>query len=222
VTGAPVETVTAGGGSLVRPAAVPLDAPYAEHSKAPATWAAYRRDWRQWTAWLDGLGVRPDDATPSHVAAFAADLADAQKAPTVCRKVASIGAMYRVAGRRSPTRDDVVRTTLAGIRRNLGTKPRRAAPLTADLLRQVVAGLDPARLADCRDASLLLVGFALAARRSELVGLRPRGRLPGCDLRLRRDVHKCELPQQLHVFPSDVRSPRQLRGGAVQPRRNIH
>jgi hypothetical protein len=202
VTGAPVETVTAGGGSLVRPAAVPLDAPYAEHSKAPATWAAYRRDWRQWTAWLDGLGVRPDDATPSHVAAFAADLADAQKAPTVCRKVASIGAMYRVAGRRSPTRDDVVRTTLAGIRRNLGTKPRRAAPLTADLLRQVV--------------------FALAARRSELVGLRPRGRLPGCDLRLRRDVHKCELPQQLHVFPSDVRSPRQLRGGAVQPRRNIH
>lgn len=43
--------------------------------------------------------------------------------------------------------------------------------MTADVVRQVVADLDGDWPADCRDAALLLVGFALAGRRSELVAL---------------------------------------------------
>lgn len=173
---APAHPVTARpigreGGSLERPAAAPFQAPYAEHSKAPATWEAYRRDWAQWEAWLAPFGVRPDDATPEHVAAWCVDLADQWKASTVGRKVASISAMYRFVGRRSPARSDLVRTTLAGIRRAKGTARRQAAPLTADLLRQIVADLDRDRPTDCRDAAVLLVGFALAGRRSELVAL---------------------------------------------------
>lgn len=159
------------GGSLERPAAAPYEAPFARHSKAPATWEAYRRDWAQWEAWLVRTGVRPDDATGEHVAAWCAHLADEHKASTVARKVSSLGALYRFMGRRSPTRTDVVRTTLAGIRRAKGTARKQARPLTADLVRQVVADLDADRPADCRDAALLLVGFALAGRRSELVAL---------------------------------------------------
>ena len=159
------------GGTLERPVSAPFQALYAEHSKAPATWAAYRRDWRQWTAWLAPFGVRPDDATPEHVAAWCEDLADAHEASTVGRKVASLSAMYRFMGRRSPTRIDLVRTTLAGIRPAKRTARRQAAPLTADLLRQITADLDPDRPADCRNAALLLVGFAMAGRRSELVAL---------------------------------------------------
>lgn len=160
------------GGTLERHVSAPFQAPYAEHSKAPAIWAPYRRDWRRWTAWLAPFGVRPDDATPEHVAAWCEeDLADTHKASTVGRKVASLGAMYRFMGRRSPTRTDLVRTTLAGIRRAKGTARQQAEPLTADLLRQITADLDPDRPADCRNAALLLVGFAMAGRRSELVAL---------------------------------------------------
>lgn len=159
------------GGSLVRPAAAPFQAPYAMSSKAESTWQAYRRDWVQWDAWLAQRGVRTDDATPEHVAQWAAHLAQSCKASTVQRKISSLGALYRFTGRKSPTRDDHVRTTLAGIRRAHGVARKQAAPLTADLLRQLCTDLDPAHPAHARDAALLLLGFAAALRRSELVAL---------------------------------------------------
>ena len=94
----PVPLVEASGGPLVRPADAPFTAPYAEHSKAPATWDAYRRDWSQWEAWLAPLGVKPDDATGRHVAEWCEHLADTHKASTVCRKVSSLGGLYTFQG----------------------------------------------------------------------------------------------------------------------------
>lgn len=144
---------------------------YAAASKAEATWRAYRSDWSQWAQWCARRGVDPWDADPEHVAEWAADLAQTVRPSTVGRKVAAMSSVYRMAGRPSPARDDRVRLTLAGIRRTHGAAPAKAAPLTADLLRQVVGQLDPARPADVRDAAVLLVGFALAGGRSELVAL---------------------------------------------------
>ena len=65
--------------------------------------------------------------------------------------------MFKLAGRRPPTRDDRVRIVLAGIRRAHAGPTKQAAPLTGDLLRQVTADLDPERVADVRDGALLLV-----------------------------------------------------------------
>jgi len=63
-----------------------------------------------------------------------------------------------------------VRATLRGIKRHRGTAQREAKPLLReDLLRVLDATSD--RLKDIRDRALLLVGFAAALRRSELVGL---------------------------------------------------
>jgi integrase len=64
----------------------------------------------------------------------------------------------------------VVRDTLKGIRRTLGTAPaQKAAALTADI-RGMVEATD-AGLMGARDRALILLGFAGAFRRSELVGL---------------------------------------------------
>ena len=89
------------------------------------------------------------------------------------------GLRMRGAGRRprrvSPAPDDRVRLTSRAFDARKGTARKQARPLTADLIRQVVtdlvADLDPERLADVRDGALLLVGFAAALRRSELIAL---------------------------------------------------
>ena len=59
---------------------------------------------------------------------------------------------------------------MAGIRRDLGTAPTKKAALTLDDLRRLVAAL-PDTLAGHRDRAMLLIGWAGAFRRSELVSL---------------------------------------------------
>jgi integrase len=63
-----------------------------------------------------------------------------------------------------------VRKTMAGIRRAHGTSQSRKLPARTALLRQLVLDL-PETTEGARDRALLLVGFAGAFRRSELVAL---------------------------------------------------
>ena len=58
----------------------------------------------------------------------------------------------------------------AGIKRTMGTAQDRKAPLLADTLRRIVTAL-PDTTKGIRDRALLLLGFAAALRRSELVDL---------------------------------------------------
>jgi integrase len=61
---------------------------------------------------------------------------------------------------------------MSGIRREHGTRPlRRAAPLELDPLARLLEQIDAATLAGARDRAMLLLGFAAALRRSELVAL---------------------------------------------------
>ncbi len=59
---------------------------------------------------------------------------------------------------------------LSGINREHGTAPDRKAPLTLDMLRPALEAL-PDTLQAIRDRAVLLLGFACALRRSELVAL---------------------------------------------------
>lgn len=59
-----------------------------------------------------------------------------------------------------------------GLRRTLGTAPRRQArPLGLAEIRQIVTGIDRATPKGARDAAIILLGFASALRRSELTAL---------------------------------------------------
>jgi integrase len=77
---------------------------------------------------------------------------------------------HKLAGHVLPTDDERVKATMRGIRRSLGTAPRKKAPATSDRIVAMAfaAGDD---LKGLRDRALLLVGFAGAFRRSELVAL---------------------------------------------------
>jgi integrase len=60
---------------------------------------------------------------------------------------------------------------MAGIRRAKGTAPRTKAPALASDIRAMIGAMQDGLLAT-RDRAVLLVGFAGALRRSELVGLK--------------------------------------------------
>ena len=143
---------------------------YLAASRAENTVRVYRTGWAQFTAWCEAHGVRALPAGPDTVTCFVADLAKAAKPATIDARLAAISAAHRAAGYESPTKEEAIRLVRRGVRRTLGTAQRQVHPVTVADLRTMVGGLgtDPA---GCRDRALLLLGFAGALRRSELVGL---------------------------------------------------
>lgn len=156
---------------------------YLRAAQSPNTLRAYRSDWVGWAAWCEAEGRVALPADPVDVAVYLAVAADAVKADgspafgpsTLERKAAAIAAVHAAGGLPSPTRSDVVRLTLRGIRRTRQTQPRRKRPVLLGTLEALLAERPPpgwpTGVARRRDALLLLVGFAGALRRSELAAV---------------------------------------------------
>jgi integrase len=89
---------------------------------------------------------------------------------TITRRAASIRYAHKLRSHEPPTSSEAVRATLRGIRRSPSTAKVRKAPLLAETAR-AMAQAAPDGLKGLRDRALLLVGFAGAFRRSELVAL---------------------------------------------------
>jgi len=143
-------------------------------SRSPATRRAYSSAWRGWESWCAGRGVPPIPADPVLVAARITELAEAGRSTsTIDVLLAALRAVHRDAGLDSPTADAGVERVRAGLRRRTGTAPRHQAhPLTTEEIRRIVVTIDADSLRGKRDRALILVGFAAALRRSEIVGLR--------------------------------------------------
>ncbi|QIX48225.1 site-specific integrase [Rhodococcus sp. DMU1] len=177
-------------------------------ARAAGTRRTYASAWRAFTTWCAREGHTALPAHPVTVAAYLVACTDtvteagqrAYAPATLAHRLAAIAHHHRQTGHPAPTGDDLVKATMAGIRRDYATageRPRtpRAPLLTAD----IVAIVDNAR-ADCqgwadevverRDAAILLLGFAGAFRRSELVALTCSDvalhRLDGLHIKLRR------------------------------------
>jgi site-specific recombinase XerD len=144
---------------------------FALAEKSPATRRAYKSDFRHFTRWCGDRGASPMPAAPDLVSAYLAALATAgAKASTIGRRPAAIRYAHRLAGFEPPTNVETVKATLRGIRREIGTAKVQKAPATADRIADMVRGI-PDTLIGKRDRALLLLGFAGAFRRSELVAL---------------------------------------------------
>jgi len=88
---------------------------------------------------------------------------------TLNRRVVAIGQAHKDKGFVSPTRSALVTDTLRGIRRTNGSRQRQVMPLLKTDLVKITRKLPG--LIGLRDKALLLIGFAGAFRRSELVAL---------------------------------------------------
>ena len=133
---------------------------FANAEKAGATRRAYGTDFAIFRAWCAErqLGTLP--ASPATVAAFLSHEASRNvKASTIGRRTAAIRYAHKFAGLASPTDDELVKATVRGIRRILGTAKIKKAPATAERLLAMAANTG-AGLKGLRDRALLLIGFA--------------------------------------------------------------
>lgn len=145
---------------------------YARQALSPATRRAYGSHLRAWEAWCRTKGVPAAPAAPSLLANHLAELAGKRAYVTLASRLSAIAQAHALLRLPFDQRDPELRKTLQGIARTHGTRPRRqAAPLvTADVIRLVSAC--GGSLRDERDRALILLGFAGAFRRSELVAIR--------------------------------------------------
>ena len=144
---------------------------YLQAEKAAGTRRAYKSDWDDFSAWCNTVNLISIPAEPLTVGRYLAQLADGgRKAATIQRRVASIRAAHLAAGHEPPTNAEGVKATMRGIRRTLGTRPVKKAPATAEVITTLQA-VFPDTLAGIRDRAIVLLGFAAALRRSELVAL---------------------------------------------------
>ena len=126
---------------------------------------AYQSDLAHFLAWGGSI-----PATAEQVARYLADHAAVLSMATLARRLAGIRAAHVARGLPDPTKAELIRLTFRGIRRRYGRPQRRVAALSRDDLKAIVASLGRSTK-DIRDAAILLVGFAGAFRRCELVAL---------------------------------------------------
>jgi integrase len=142
----------------------------ARQAAAPATLRAYKADWAHYAAWCARTGFTPVPAAPATVGAYLAALAESHAPSTLRRRLAAIGKMHRFNDLPWNSAHRDIQEPLRGALRRFGRPARKAAPLTVEMLRQLVSTCD-ASARGRRDRALLLFGFIGALRRSELVAL---------------------------------------------------
>jgi site-specific recombinase XerD len=152
------------------------------------TMRAYRADWRDWAAWCSRSGNRALPAEPRAVRDYLVDLAAGKKISTLRRRMAAIARVHKQAGQPFKADDPVIENALRRLAREKGTAPKGRDPLMTDELGRMVKRM-PEGLRGIRDRAILLLGFAAAVRRSELVDLNVNDiawRRDGVSLAIRR------------------------------------
>jgi integrase len=105
------------------------------------------------------------------IATYITSMAESgKKTATIQRHLATIAAAHKAQGAADPTKNEAVRQVFAGIKRTHGSAQTGRLPLLTVDLRAMIQAI-PQNLLGLRDRLILLLGYAGAFRRSELVAL---------------------------------------------------
>lgn len=142
----------------------PLVGQYLQASISHNTRRAYGYDLAHFLEWGGRI-----PASPERVASYLAEHAMKLSYVTLSRRIVAIGRAHAARKLPSPAHSEIVRATLHGIQRTTGSAQRQVSPCLVTQIREMVKGAKGMRA--LRDKALLLVGFAGAFRRSELVSI---------------------------------------------------
>jgi integrase len=112
-------------------------------------------------------------ADPLTVCAYLTERAESGRATgTLDMASTVIRHVHRTTGAVDPIASEAVRQVRRGLRRTYVAAPRRLArPLSVAEIRQIVGAIDRSTPIGIRDAAIILLGYASAMRRAELVAL---------------------------------------------------
>lgn len=158
-------------GSALTPLPTDRVSAYLENARARNTITGYRSSFHQFKKWCEAADLIALPAPAETIALYISARAERLRPATLEHHLAAIGKAHNAAGFASPIKDNMlVAETLKGIKRTHGVAPKQKAPVLTDDLRVMLRVL-PENLHGARDRALLLMGFAGAFRRSELVAL---------------------------------------------------
>ena len=155
---------------------------YLEQSLAVNTRRAYNTAWRAFLRYCNRKHVRAFPADPITLMDYVTWLAGVKKISQSSIQVAVAALTYihdhvdtgvstEDRRRMNPARDPRFQQVFRGVRRATRAPKAVKQPLTIDLIEKLVGVITGNTLADARLKALILVGFAGAFRRSELVGI---------------------------------------------------
>lgn len=137
---------------------------YLSASIAANTRRAYQGDLKDFIGWGGAI-----PCSPEVLAQYVADRAALHSPHTIGRRVVGIAKAHVAQGLADPSKSDLVKAVLRGVRRSHGRPQRQAAPLLKQDLLALLSLMTGTK--GLRDRALLLLGFAAALRRSEVVAL---------------------------------------------------
>ena len=144
---------------------------YMKQALSPSTIKFYTIDLRIFSEWCVSMELQTLPATPDTVARFLAQQTSLGIKPaTLTRRLAAIRMAHEANGHENPTQHKGVKAVFKGIKRENGVAQDKKAPATAERIAAMITHC-PDTLIGLRDKALLLIGFAGAFRRSELVAL---------------------------------------------------
>lgn len=149
-------------------------AEFVRESVPEGTQRAYRTDWAAFSEWCAIANASTLPADPHVIAAFIADQSEFLRPASLRRRLAAIARAHKVAGLPNPCGSEPVPSTMRGIEAHYGTMVVQKAPATLEVIQQLVATCSVRDLDGLRNRALLLIGYAGAFRRSELVELEVR------------------------------------------------
>jgi integrase len=139
------------------------------------TQRAYDHAWKNFADWCAAQGRNPLPATAQTLTEYVRHLTDEGKAPnTIDQAMGTIRSKHAQDGYDNQPDTRAARRLYKRYRRDWGDaghRIRKAAPVVLDALRAMVDTCPPDTLAGKRDRLLLLLGFNMMARRSELAAL---------------------------------------------------
>lgn len=141
---------------------------YIEKAISPNTRKAYRADLAHFQQHGGSI-----PSSSEEIAVYLTAFAGVSSIATLTRRIASISVAHSSQGFTSPTKSDLVRLTLKGIRRAHGKPQRQVLPLSKEDMIAIVTTA-PDTLTGVRDVALLLTAFCGALRSAETVALQVR------------------------------------------------
>jgi integrase len=144
---------------------------FAQADKADNTRRSYASAYASFSAYCKLNDLDPLPASPQTYVLYLTNLADlGRKISTIRVHAAAIRDAHVRAGQPLPGDDAFAKRFLVGLENTIGEPPVKKDALTADLLLPLMtARAKP--LQEKRDRAIVLLGFAMGARRSELAAL---------------------------------------------------
>jgi site-specific recombinase XerD len=142
-------------------------------SKSENTLRAYKADILRFNTFCTNLNLKSLPAQPKTVSLFLTELSKKNKYSTIKRKLAAIKVTHNLAGAYIDMKNPIIVENLNSIKKQLGTFQSSKKPILIEDLKKIISKIDTENNKNLkiRNKTLLLVGFAGAFRRSELVAL---------------------------------------------------